>query len=148
MALDLWSFKDKKELEKNTSDFPDTILKEQISMLADKTDFVIYGKPISMRVKNPEYEYNAATIFDIVVPSLDNYQKTLMIMYSNFEGNYPVALSVGRSFVEDMEDFNPEYTCDNLESFKQTLTSILASDKVMDVIKVLYSKANMIANED
>ena len=30
MAIDLWGFKNVKDLEKNTSDFPETILKEQI----------------------------------------------------------------------------------------------------------------------
>ena len=46
MAIDLWGFKDVKDLEKNTSDFPETILKEQISALGDKTGFVLYGKPL------------------------------------------------------------------------------------------------------
>ena len=38
MAIDLWGFKNVKDLEKNTSDFPETILKEQISALGDKRD--------------------------------------------------------------------------------------------------------------
>ena len=52
MAIDLWGFKNVKDLEKNTSDFPETILKEQISALGDKTGFVLYGKPIYMKVTN------------------------------------------------------------------------------------------------
>ena len=76
-----------------------------------------------------------------------NYQKTILILYSNFENNYPVAISVGKSYAEDLEDFNPSYTCENLESFVDTLKNILSSDDVMDVIKTLYSKANMLAND-
>ena len=101
MAIDLWGFKNVKDLEKNTSDFPETILKEQISALGDKTGFVLYGKPIYMKVTNHEVEYGAATIFNVIVPALDDYSKTVLIMYSNFEQNYPVAISVGKSFSED-----------------------------------------------
>lgn len=147
MAMDLWGFKDTRELEKNTSDYPETILKKQISALGEKTGFVLYGKLLYMRVKNSDIEYKAATIFDVVVPVLDNYQKTILILYSNFENNYPVAISVGKSYAEDLEDFNPSYTCENLESFVDTLKNILSSDDVMDVIKTLYSKANMLAND-
>ena len=103
MAIDLWGFKNVKDLEKNTSDFPETILKEQISALGDKTGFVLYGKPIYMKVTNHEVEYGAATIFNVIVPALDDYSKTVLIMYSNFEQNYPVAISVGKSFSEDMD---------------------------------------------
>ncbi|MCI5583497.1 MAG: hypothetical protein MR357_07270 [Anaeroplasma sp.] len=147
MAMDLWGFKDIRDLKKNISDYPETILKEQIAALGDKTGFVLYGKPLYMRVKNMEIEYGAATIFNVIVPALDNYNKTLLIMYSNFEGNYPVAISVGKSFAEDMEDFCPQYKCDNLDEFKNTLKDILCSDEVMEVIRTLYSKANMIGNE-
>ena len=146
MAMDLWGFKNARDLEKNTSDYPETILKEQISALGDKTGFVLYGKPLYMKVKNDEVEYRAATLFNVVVPSLDDYNKTLMILYSNLEDNYPVAISVGKSFAEDMEDFSPQYECRDLDEFKDTLKSILSADEVMDVIKTLYSKAHMLSN--
>lgn len=118
MAIDLWGFKNTRDLEKNTSDYPETILKEQISALGEKTGFVLYGKPIYLRVKETEVGYGAATIFNVVVPTLDDYNKTLLIMYSNFEGSYPVAISVGKSFAEDMEDFSPQYECKDLDGFK------------------------------
>lgn len=146
MAIDLWGFKDTRELEKNTSDYPETILKEQISALGEKTGFVLYGKPVYMRIKETEVEYGAATIFNVVVPALDDYNKTLLIMYSNFEGNYPVAISVGKSFAEDMEDFSPQYECKDLDSFKEALKKILSSNEVMEMIKTLYSKANMLVS--
>ena len=146
MAIDLWGFKDTRDLEKNTSDYPETILKEQISALGEKTGFVLYGKPTYMRVKKTEVEYGAATIFNVVVPALDDYNKTLLIMYSNFEGSYPVAISVGKSFSEDMEDFSPQYECKDLDGFKSALKEILGSDEVMGMIKTLYSKANMLGS--
>lgn len=144
MSIDLWGFKDVRDLEKNTSDFPEAILKEQIALLGDKTGFVLYGKPLYMKVKNVGIEYKAATIFDVVVPALDDYRKTVLIMYSNLEQNFPVAISVGKSFAEDLEYFEPSYECNNIEEFKDALKNVLNSDDVMNVIKILYSKANML----
>jgi len=45
MTRDLWGFMGVKELEKYTKDLPDTILKEQIGLLGEKTNFIVYGKP-------------------------------------------------------------------------------------------------------
>lgn len=146
MASDYWGFKNVKELERDTSDFPETILKEQIALLGEKTEFVLYGKPLYMNVTNEKTSFKAATIFNIVVPVLDNYTKTILIMYSNLESIFPVAISIGKSFIEDMENFEPAYTCSNLEEFKKALKNILKSDDIMNVIKTLYSKANMINN--
>ena len=141
---DLWGFKDVKELEKNIKDMPDTIFKEQISLLGDKTEFVLYGSPVPIRVNNVEIDYSMATLFNIVVPKLDNYKKTIMIMYSNPEKEYPVAISVGRSFEEDCEFFQPDYLCHNKEEFENSIKEILSSEEILHIIGVLYAKASML----
>ncbi len=141
---DLWGFKDVKELEKNTQDMPDAILKKQIWLLGDKTGFVLYGSPVLIKLKNAEINYSMATLFNIVVPKLDNYQKTIMIMYSNPESEYPVAISVGKSLEEDCEFFQPDYSCDNKESFENAINEILSSEDILHIIKVLYAKASML----
>ena len=141
---DLWGFKNIKELEKSTKDMPDSILKEQISLLADKTDFTLYGKPVFMKVNHMEIDYSMATLFNVVVPKLDNYQKTILIMYSNPECEYPVAISVGKSFEEDSEYFVPNYTCHDKEEFEKTIKEILAGENTLRTIGVLYAKASML----
>ena len=146
MSKDLWGFNNAKELENNTENYPETILKEQIEALSEKTGFVLYGKPIYMKVKNEDVEYNSAILFNVVVPSLDDYSKTILIMYSNLEKNYPVAITVGTSFSEDMEYFDPKFECCNVEEFTEKLGSVLNSSEVMDIIKTLYSKASMFGN--
>ncbi len=146
MARDLWGFKDAKELEKSTKDMPDTILKEQITILGEKTNFVVYGKPVFIKVKTDEIEYKVATIFNVVVPMLDNYEKTILIMYSNPETEYPVAITLESSFEEDCELFIPKYTCNDKESFENTLIKILSSEEVLRIIQMLYSKASMLSN--
>ena len=103
MERDLWGFKDVRELEKSTKDMPDMILKEQIALLGKKTNFTIYGKPVFIQVKSPLIEYKVATIFNVVVQALDNYEKTLLIMYSNPETEYPVSITLGSSYAEDCE---------------------------------------------
>lgn len=144
MKMDLWGFKDEKELQKNTSDMPDTILKEQIALLGEKTNFKLYGKPSFIKVKSQEIDYNIATIFNVVVPALDNYEKTILIMYSNPESDYPIAITVGNSYENDCESFEPQYTCNSKETFLQTIKEILSSPEVITVIQTLYSKAYML----
>lgn len=146
MERDLWGFKDAKELEKSTKDMPDTILKEQIMLLGEKTNFVVYGKPVFIKVKTDEIDYKVATIFNVVVPVLDNYQKTILIMYSDPETEYPVAITLDSSFEEDCEMFTPKYICNDKESFEKAIKEILSSDKVLRIIQMLYSKASMLSN--
>lgn len=146
MARDFWGFKDYKDLEKSTKDMPDTILKEQITLLGEKTNFIIYGKPVFIKVRSEEIEYKVATIFNVVVPALDSYEKTILIMYSNPETEYPVAITLESSFEEDCEMFSPKYTCNDKSSFETAITEILSSEQVMKVIQMLYSKAAMLSN--
>ena len=75
MERDLWGFKNVKDLEKSTKDMPDTILKEQIALLGEKTNFIVYGKPVFIKVNSQEIEYKVATVFNVVVQALDNYEK-------------------------------------------------------------------------
>lgn len=142
--MDLWNFKDAKELEKNIVDLPDTILKEQINLLGEKTNYVLYGKPMFLKVRSEEIDFKVATIFNIVVPSLDNYTKTLLIMYSNPEEEYPIAITVGKDFSEDKETFMPTYTCDNKEDYIKAIREILGSEDTMRIIQMLYSKAALL----
>lgn len=146
MERDLWGFKDVKELEKSTKDMPDTILKEQIALLGEKTNFTIYGKPVFIKVNSREIEYKVATVFNVVVQALDNYEKTILIMYSNPETEYPVAITLNSSFEEDCETFEPAYTCRDKASFEATIKEILSSEKVLGLIQMLYSKASMLAS--
>lgn len=146
MSKDLWGFKDPKELEKNTKDMPDSILKDQISLLAEKTNYVLYGKPTFIKVRSEEIDFKIATIFDVVVPALDNYSKTLLIMYSNPESVFPIAITVGSSYEEDCELFQPKYSCDDRDTFETSIKEILSSGEVLRIIQILYSKASMLSN--
>lgn len=145
MGKDLWSFRSAKELEKQTKDLPDTILKEQITLLGEKTDFILYGKAIFLKVNKTEIQYNIATMFNVVVPALDNYEKTILIMYSNPETEYPVAITLGNSFEDDCDLFAPDYICNDKDEFEKAVKEILASDKILGMIQMLFSKASMIS---
>lgn len=145
MGKDLWSFKSAKDLERQTKDLPDTILKEQIMLLGEKTDYTLYGKPIFLKVNKEETNYSIATMFNVVVPSLDDYEKTILTMYSNPETEYPVAITLGKSFEDDCSFFNPDYVCNDKNEFENTIKEILASDEILNVIQMLFSKAAMIS---
>ena len=145
MKRDFWGFKDPKELERITQDMPDSILREQIELLAEKTNYVLYGKPNFIKVRSEYIEYKIATVFDVVVPGLDNYSKTLLIMYSNPESEYPVSISIGSSYEEDCDIFCPKYTCRESNEFEIAIKEILSSDDIMRIIQVLYSKAFLLS---
>jgi len=145
MGKDLWSFKSVKDLERQTKDLPDTILKEQIMLLGEKTDYTLYGKPSFLKVNKEETNYSIATMFNVVVPALDNYEKTILTMYSNPETEYPVAITLGKSFEDDCSFFNPDYVCNDKNEFENTIKEILASDEILNVIQMLFSKAAMIS---
>lgn len=115
-------------------------------MLGEKTNFTIYGKPVFIKVKSDEIEFSVATIFNVVVPALDSYEKTILIMYSNPETEYPVAITVESSYEEDCEIFTPQYNCNDKSEFENAIKEILSSEKVMQIIRILYSKASMLSN--
>lgn len=148
MSTDLWGFKDEQDLQRNTADMPDIILKEQIALLGEKTNFVLYGKPIFIKVRSRDIEFKVATMFNVVVPSLDDYEKTILIMYSNPESNYPIAITVNSSYEEDCECFTPQYICETKEAFIEAITTILSSTEIMEIICTLYSKAYMLNNSN
>lgn len=147
MGKDLWGFKNERELEKYVVDIPETILKEQMDSLCDKTGYNIYGVASLMKIKNSQIGYDIATIFELMVPALDKYRKTLLIVYSKPESTYPVAITVGSSYEDDMVMFKPRYICNDKDEFTQALGEILQSSDTLNLIAILYAKAKAINNE-
>ena len=143
MSRDYWGFKNIKDLKKETQDMPDSILKEQVSLLGEKTDFILYGKCDFVKIKTDEIPYKVATIFNILVPSIDNYEKTILIMYSNPEEEYPVSITVDSTLEDDYMFFSPKYECHDTDSFVEAISEILNSDKLLHLVSVLYAKASM-----
>jgi hypothetical protein len=148
MDRDYWGFKNEKDLIRETKNMADTILKEQFELIYDKTNGVIYGRPMFINVNTAKVAYKLATAFDIVVPNLDNYTKTLLILYTNPETEYPLAISIDKTYADDMEDFSPEYTCNNFDQFDKAIREILSSERVSEIIKILYSKATALSRSD
>lgn len=144
MKTDMWQF-DERSLRKTTQELPNSILKEQADILSNKTGGIIYGKITNMKFhpqdKDSKYNLNLATVFEIVVPLLDNYNYTLLIMYSRPETDYPVAITVGSNMIDDAENFCPEYICKNHQEFILALSTILSSEEVNKNIRTLYAKA-------
>lgn len=68
-----------------------------------------------LKAQSKKINFKVATIFDIVVPALDNYTKKLLIMYSNPEEEYPIAITAGKEISEDKDTFTPDYTCDKTD---------------------------------
>ncbi|MBX4259754.1 hypothetical protein KTC96_24830 (plasmid) [Clostridium estertheticum] len=141
---DFWGFKDARSLQKDVANMPDTILKEQVALLSDKTGGELYGKVTNCKVTKQDIEYEMASIFDIIVPRLDNYSTTILTMYSHPESEYPIAITVGSKYISDLEDFEPKYECNNKEDFENHIRQILTSKDVLNKVRVLFSKATII----
>lgn len=141
--MDLWEFNER-TLKNSTKELPNSILKEQADMLSEKTGGVIYGTITNMKFTPDEEKvnYNLATVFDVVVPGLDNYRFTLLNLYSRPENDYPIAITVGTSVVEDTLNFDPECECENRQQFIEELKKILSSEEINKKIEILYSKAS------
>ena len=140
--MDLWQF-DERSLKKATRGLPNSILKEQAELLSKKTQGVVYGRITNMKFEpgNRTVEYNLATVFEVVVPQLDNYSYTLMILYSRNEKDYPIAITVGSNLIDDADEFRPEYECYGSEDFVQALKAILSREDININITTLYAKA-------
>lgn len=144
---DFWGFKDSKDLKKKAADMPDIILKEQVTLLSEKTDSEIFGKITNFKINDEDkdyIQYELASVFDIIVPRLDDYSTTVLIMYTHAEAPYPISITVGNSFIDDLEMFDPKYNCKSKEEFESALKEILSSEDVLSKIKILFSKATII----
>lgn len=142
--MDLWEINETK-LKMKTKELPEEILKEQADLLEQKTGGVIKGRISNMKIQSEEIPYTLATSFDMVVPLLDYYAYTLMVMYSKPEKDYPVAITLGQGVFCD-EKFGARFECNNREEFVRTLKQILSSKDANDKIQILYSKANIQEN--
>lgn len=69
-------------------------------------------------------------------------------MYSNPTSAYPIALTVGKSYEDNLDLFDPDYNCDSPESFNEALKEILSSKETLNLVATLYSKAKSIVVED
>lgn len=143
MKLDLWQF-DENTLKEAAEDLPNSILKEQADLLYDKTDGTIYGKITNMKFEPQEdnVNYSLATMFEAIVPRLDNYHFTLFTLYSKPEENYPLAITVGSNIIDDAIIFTPDFVCRDKDEFIMALKKILSSDELNKNISTLYAKAN------
>ena len=139
---DLWGFKDCRSLKNKGERIPETMLNAQFHLIKNKMDGAITGRTIHIRIRKEEnFTYNMASIYEFVVPNLDNFSTTALILYSNAETDYPVALTVGKCFEDDGVDFHPDYVCNNTDEFTACVKEALRSNCIMDKLETLYAKA-------
>lgn len=131
----LWNLKD---IDKKVANSPNLILEEQAKYFEKSLKDVLYARITNTKLKELYLvRYSLATNFSIVSPTLDNYTYTLFTVYSNPESNYPVAISVN----DNKDNIDVDYTCCNETEFIDKLSGILSSEKITEIITVLYSKS-------
>lgn len=64
---DFWGFKDERDLVRQTVDIPETVLKEQMELLSEKTGYMIYAIPSVLVIRNTDIDYKMATKVELMV---------------------------------------------------------------------------------
>lgn len=130
----LWNLKD---IDGKVANSPNLILEEQAKYFEKNVKDVLYARITNVKLTGDEGEYKLATNFSIVSPTLDNYTFTLFTLYSNPESIYPVAIGVN----DNKDNIDVKYICNNEKEFIDKLSEILRSEKITEIIAVLYSKS-------
>lgn len=107
---------------------PYTLLKEQASLLTQKTNGLLIGEV--SRVQQYNIEKFVLTL-QIKAPSLNNYTYSVVRVEHSIQ-LYPLS-------VEDLAGTNLELDCSSEEEFEQALGKILSSPEVKRVISSLLA---------
>ena len=139
MSKSMWNLKN---IDNEIKNSPSAILREQAEHFEKETKQVLYARIDNVTLKgNPDFEYKLASNFSIMSPALDNYTYTIFTVYSNPESNYPLAITINFNKKDDLDWFQPDHVCKDEEEFIKALDSIIASEKVTEIVHILYSKS-------
>jgi hypothetical protein len=105
---------------------PIAILKDQASVLAQKTKGLVEGNVTSQAQDTTFYLY-----FDIVAPAMGNYRYRLITVIHPVEF-YPLRIQA---------EFRPEARANSQEEFVEKLREIFSSDKVKSVVRALVAQS-------
>lgn len=140
---DFWTFDKEKVVSVNS------VLKDQADLLTKKTDGVLQGKLMNCRIKEEYIKYDLVTLFQVVVPNLDNYTCTLFQVFSMANKDYPVCISSKEADYRTpcIDDFawliENGAEVHNEQEFEEVLKELLSSKGINETISALYGKASV-----
>jgi hypothetical protein len=111
---------------------PYTILKEQASLLTQKTNGLLIGEVSRDQKYNVSKQREIQVTLLIKAPSLNNYT------YWVLEVEHPIQLYP--LSVQDLAGTNPLLDCSSEEEFEQALGNILSSQEIKRVISALLAE--------
>lgn len=130
------------QLKKVTLKAPVTILREQASILGQKTKNIVEG-----RVYQPEssFSYNDAFEYDFVVlaPALQNYRYRLFTIIHN-TNLYPVSFDLDKDIEQELlhnGKSEAELTAQSEEELTSILRGIFGSEKTLHVIGSMLAQS-------
>lgn len=138
--FDLWGDLDLKSENKND---PFEILNKQVDIFEKKVKSVLFAKLVKQNISNKNSDYDLATNFQIVAPTLDHYAYTLFTLYCKIEEEYPLKIEVNFLRLSKDTPLQSEYKCENQQEFVAVLSDILQSDDAKRIVKNLYNKSNI-----
>lgn len=138
--FDLWGNLD---LRNENKDDPFEILNKQVDIFEKKVNDVLFAKLVKQNISSENSEYDLATNFQIVAPTLDHYAYTLFTLYCKIEEEYPLKIEVNFLRISKETQLQSEYRCGNQQEFVSALSDILQSDDAKRIVKNLYNKSNI-----
>lgn len=129
MSEDLWGdISVEKEIK-----LPVTILKEQASILGEKTNKILEGRVRSLNINSKE---SVGYLLEIVAPALGSYRYRILTVIHSAILIYPLYITYER-----VDEGTFEVSCGDEEDFIKNLHEILSSDFTRRVIISLISQS-------
>ncbi|HGJ66429.1 TPA: hypothetical protein ENS27_13785 [bacterium] len=140
-AIDLWP--DKIAIDEKIIT-PVTILRQQASLLSDKTQNVLEGEVEDVKNTSEPYDFHYA--FYIIAPNLNNYRYRLLDIFYNISPLYPLRVELETDIYKEI---SPKFKSQKRtigatseKDFLDLLKEIFNSKKVLRVISVLLSQSD------
>lgn len=127
---------------------PVVILREQASLLGQRTKGVILGKVSASRTNSFE---GLSYSFSLVVPALDNYTYGLFSISHSVTELYPVTFQIDGEIASEVNVVSPtaltstsmyNVKAENEEEFEGVLSQILKSQKTRKVLNSLLAQVS------
>jgi len=140
--VDLWP----KDIETRRTLAPATILRQQSSLLAQKTSNLVHGEVVDKTSSRENFVY----MFYLVAPALNNYSYLLLTLYHDI-ALYPVRIVSEDTILSELTDafevrideYEDSYVIvRNQDEYENTLRGIFGSEKCIQVITSLLSQSD------
>jgi len=133
---DLWA----EDIGVTTVKTPVAILKEQASLLGNKTQNLVIGEVLSSSQDNNSKDARITHRFNVKAPVLGNYSYMLFAISHGID-IYPLRITVDDSIVPTLSLTRNPVTIDSESKFLELLANILKSKRTTQIVHALLAQS-------